>query len=148
VGEGNGRQLYRQRGCQGLNAGAGWTVRAPIANLGRIRRTGPLRDKVRNERFRTLIVDCAREADVDLVDKCLGHALTEMFLVANVFRHGDGPSVVDLRSHSPQLWDYERSRYVDLLPPNSDDSEKLLLQPTDVVRYAGACARFWGRAIS
>jgi len=29
-------------------------------------------------------------------------------------------SVADLRSHSPKLWDYERSRYVDLLPPNPD----------------------------
>lgn len=77
---------------------------------------------------------------------CLEHVLIEMFLVANVFRHGDGPSVADLRRHSPRLWDYERSRYVDLLPPNPDDSEKLLPQPADVVRYAGACFRFWGRA--
>ena len=112
----------------------------------RIQRTGPLRGKVWNERFRTLVANCAREANVDLTDKCLGHALIEMFLVANVFRHGDGPSLADLRSHSPRLWNYERSRYVDLLPPNPDDSEKLLLQPADVVRYAVACFRFWGRA--
>ena len=112
----------------------------------RSRRTGLTHDKVRSERFRVLVVDCAREAEVDLVDKRLGHVLIEMFPVANVFRHGDGPSLTDLRSHSPELWDYERSRYVDLLPPNPDDSEKLLLQPPDVVRYAAACARFWGRA--
>jgi hypothetical protein len=112
----------------------------------RTRRTGPRRDKVLKEEFRSLVVDCAREADVDLADKCLGHALIEMFLVANVFRHGDGPSVARLRGHSPKLWDYEPSRYVDLLPPNPDDSEKLLLQPADVVRYAAACARFWGLA--
>ena len=93
-----------------------------------------------------MVVNCAREADVDLADMCLEHVLIEMFLVANVFRHGDGPSVADLRRHSPRLWDYERSRYVDLLPPNPDDSEKLLPQPADVVRYAGACFRFWGRA--
>jgi hypothetical protein len=36
-------------------------------------------------------------------------------------------------------------RYVDLLPPNAEQSEQLLLQPTDVVRNAGACSRFWGR---
>jgi hypothetical protein len=112
----------------------------------RIRRSGPLRDEAWKERFRTLVVDCAREANVELADKCLGHVLIEMFLVANVFRHGDGPSVAALRSHSPKLWVYERSRYVDLLPPNPDESEKLLLQPTDVVRYAVACFRFWGRA--
>ena len=69
-----------------------------------------------------------------------------MFLVANVFRHGDGRSVAQLREHAPQLWDYEPSRYVDVLPPNSDESEKVLLQISGVVRYAGACARFWGRA--
>jgi hypothetical protein len=112
----------------------------------RSRRIGLAHDKVWSERFRVLVVDCAREAGVDLVDKRLGHALIEMFLVANVFRHGDGPSLTDLRTHSPELWDYERSRYADLLPPNPDDSELLLLQPPDVVRYAAACARFWGRA--
>jgi hypothetical protein len=112
----------------------------------RSRRASPLRGTVWNERFRALVVDCAREADINLADKCLGHVLIEMFLVANVFRHGDGPSVAELRSHSPKLWEYERSRYVDLLPPNPDDSEKLLLQPADVVRYATACVRFWGRA--
>jgi hypothetical protein len=51
-----------------------------------------------------------------------------------------------LSATAMSLWDYERSRYVDLLPSNPDDSEKLLLQPGDVVRYDGACARFWGRA--
>jgi hypothetical protein len=69
-----------------------------------------------------------------------------MFLVANAFRHGDGNSVDDLRKHSPDLWTYEHSRYIDLLPPNPDASEKLLIEPDDVVRYAGACGRFWGRA--
>jgi hypothetical protein len=112
----------------------------------RSKRTGPLREKVSNEEFLILVADCARDAGVDLADKRLGHALNEMFLVANVFRHGDGRSLTKLRSHSPELWVYERSRYVDLVSPNPDDSEKLLLQPGDVVRYAGACVRFWGRA--
>jgi hypothetical protein len=96
--------------------------------------------------FRSLLAEGAREAAVDLEDRGLGRNLTEMFLVANVFRHGDGRSVAQLREYAPQLWDYEPSRYVDVLPPNSDESEKVLLQISDVVRYAGACARFWGRA--
>ena len=112
----------------------------------RLQRTGPLRDAVGTEPFHSLIVDCAAEAKVDLSDGQLGHVLIEMFLVANVFRHGDGRSVTVLRKHSPDLWRYERSRYVDVLPTNQDDSEKLLLEPSDVVRYAGACGRFWGRA--
>ena len=108
----------------------------------RSRRSGVLA----NGSFRRLLADSAGEAKVDLQHGRLGHALIEMFLVANVFRHGDRPSMSSLRSHSPELWEYERSRYVDLLPPNPDASEKLLLQLTDVVRYAGACTRFWGCA--
>jgi len=71
----------------------------------RSRRASPLRDTVWNKRVRALVVDCAREADINLADKCLGQVLIEMFLVANVFRHGDGPSVAELRSHSPKLWE-------------------------------------------
>lgn len=100
----------------------------------------------RQPSFRSLLAEGARAAAIDLEDRRLGHTLTEMFLVANVFRHGDGRSVAQLREHAPQLWDYEPSRYVDVLPPNSDESEKVLLQISGVVRYAGACARFWGRA--
>lgn len=98
------------------------------------------------EPFKDYMVLCAQRGDVDLEDQTLGKTLIQLFEVANVFRHGDGPSVEALRAHSPELWDYERSRYVDLLPPNPDYSEKLLLQPADVVRYASACVRFWGRA--
>jgi hypothetical protein len=98
------------------------------------------------EPFREFILECAKVASVDLGERKLGHNIVEMFLVANAFRHGDGNSVDDLRKHSPDLWTYKRSRYVDLLPPNPDASEKLLIQPDDVVRYAGACGRFWGRA--
>ena len=72
--------------------------------------------------------------------------LNEMFLVANVYRHGDGSSGKELRARAPSRWAYDPSRYVDLLPPHSEESEQLLLQPADIIRYAGACARFWGRA--
>jgi hypothetical protein len=78
--------------------------------------------------FRALLAEGAREAAIDLEDKRLGHTLTEMFLVANVFRHGDGRSVAQLRDHAPQLWDYAPSRYVDVLPPDPDESEKVLMQ--------------------
>jgi hypothetical protein len=96
--------------------------------------------------FRSLLIKGARESAIDLAERGLGRTLTEMFLVANVFRHGDGRSVAQLREQAPQLWDYESSRYVDVLPPNADESEKVLLRISDVIRYAGACARFWGRA--
>lgn len=102
--------------------------------------------KAGREPFRDYLIACAEAGDVDLDQGDLGRNLTELFLVANVFRHGDGPSVTELRDHSPDFWSYERTRYMDLLPPNLEESERLLLQPTDVVRYAGACGRFWGRA--
>lgn len=98
------------------------------------------------EPFKDYMVLCAQHGEVDLEDQALGRTLVQLFEVANVFRHGDGPSVEALRAHSPELWDYKRSRYVDLLPPNPDFSEKLLLQPPDIVRYASACVCFWGRA--
>jgi hypothetical protein len=98
------------------------------------------------EPFRDYLLSCAQAADVDLQGGPIGYNLVEMFLVANVYRHADGTSVDDLRAHAPGRWTYDPSRYVDLLPPNAEQSEQLLLQPTDVVRYAGACSRFWGRA--
>lgn len=64
----------------------------------------------------------------------------------NVYRHGDGRSVAALKKFAPRLWEHTPSTYVDLLPPNDEKSEQLLLQPTDVVRYAAACVRFWGYA--
>lgn len=102
--------------------------------------------KAGREPFRDYLVACAQAGSVDLAGGNLGRNLTELFLVANVFRHGDGPSVKELRDFAPDLWSYERTRYMDLLPPNLEESEQLLLQPMDVVRYAGACGRFWGRA--
>jgi len=45
----------------------------------------------------------------------------------------DGPSG---SCATTRLSDYEPSRYVDVLPPNYKESEKMLLQTSDVVRYA------------
>ena len=45
---------------------------------------------------------------------------------------------------SPELWNYERSRCVDLLLLNPNDREKILVQPGDVVRYDAVCVRFRG----
>jgi hypothetical protein len=114
-----------------------WGRAAGVAMVGR---------KAGLEPFRDYLLLCAQASGVDLDDRALGQQLVQLFLVANVYRHGDGPSVEDLRANAPDFWTYARSRYVDLLPPNPDHSETLLLQPADVVRYAGACGRFWGRA--
>lgn len=96
------------------------------------------------ELFREHLPECAAKGGVDLRGIC--DSLVEMFLVANVYRHGDGTSVNDLRAHAPDRWTHDPSRYIDILPPNREESEQLIVRPEDVVRYAGACARFWGRA--
>ncbi|SEA30590.1 hypothetical protein [Paraburkholderia sartisoli] len=96
------------------------------------------------ELFREHLPECAAKGGVDLSGIC--DSLVEMFLVANVYRHGDGTSVNDLRAHAPERWTHDPSRYIDILPPNPEESEQILIRPEDVVRYAGACARFWGRA--
>ena len=105
---------------------------------------GNLREKSERMKFPDLVAAWAKHTEESLVDEALMESLVEMFLVANVFRHGDGTSVRQLQDKAPQLWNYDRSRYVDILPPNPDHSERLLLYPKDVFRYAEACARFWG----
>jgi len=113
---------------------------------GRVRGLTMEKHKFGREPFREYLRLCAVEGGVDLDEAAIGDDLVEMFLVANVYRHGDGTSVKDLKAHAPDRWAYDSSRYVDLLPPNAEQSEQLLLQPADVVRYTAACARFWGRA--
>jgi len=108
------------------------------------RSLGVVGKKPGRELFRDYLPLCAAAGDADLDG--IGDSLIEMFLVANVFRHGDGTSVSDLRAHAPGRWVYDPSRYVDILPPNGEQSEQLLVRHDDVVRYAGACARFWGQA--
>ena len=102
--------------------------------------------KAGREPFRDYLALCAQVGGVDLEDVPIGFNLHEMFLVANVYRHGDGTSVEALRDHAPARWTYDARRYRDLLPVEGEQSEQLLLQPQDVVRYAGACVGFWGRA--
>lgn len=42
--------------------------------------------------FEALLAGCAERAGIDLMLEPLGEALTEMFVVANVVRHGEGRS--------------------------------------------------------
>lgn len=104
------------------------------------------RHKPGREPFRDHLLLCAQVANVDLLDGSIYYDLIEMFLVANVYRHGDGTSVEDLRTHAPSRWTYDSSQYIDVLPPSAEQSEHLLVHPTEVERYAGACCKFWGRA--
>lgn len=68
--------------------------------------------------FRDLLALCAGLAGINGKGE-LGADLTEMFMVANVVRHGEGSSCEDLKTIAPALWDDAASDYHDLLagPP-------------------------------
>jgi len=103
-------------------------------------------EKQGQEPFLRYLALCAKTGDVEF-DPDLSDTLKEMFLVANAYRHGDGRSTTELKEFAPRLWEYSPTEYVDLLPlDNEESSEQLRLQSTDVIRYARACIRFWGRA--
>ncbi|QPI72210.1 hypothetical protein [Sphingobium sp. Cam5-1] len=103
-------------------------------------------DMSRLRGFEALLAGCAREAGVDLAIDRLGEDLTQMFVVANVVRHGEGPSCDRLRALAPELWDDAATDYLDLLPGTSVASEHLRLRKADLVRYIRATTRFWGLA--
>lgn len=56
-----------------------------------------------------LLAGCAKEAAIDLTADRLGAGLMQMFVVANVVRHGEGQSCDRLRALAPELWDDDAS---------------------------------------
>jgi len=106
----------------------------------------PELSQVPTRSFRLLLPEMAKLLLVDLESDGIGDAIIENYLVANVVRHGDGPTCTILRECAPRLWQQEGVEYVDLLPGPSPLSELLLIRPSDLARYANAIIRFWGRA--
>lgn len=96
--------------------------------------------------YEPLLTGRAKAAVIDLARDGLGEALTQMFVVANVVRHGEGPSCERLRASAPQLWDDAATDYLDLLPGTPVASEHLRIRKNDLIRYIGATTRFWGLA--
>lgn len=103
-----------------------------------------LADMSRLRGFEALLAGCAKEAAIDLAADRLGENLTEMFIAANVVRHGEGPSCDRLRALTPRLWDDDATDYLDLLPGAPVASEHLRICKNDLVRYIRATTRFWG----
>lgn len=93
--------------------------------------------------FRSL---CAERAGIDIVQTGLGPELTEMFMVANVVRHGEGSSCEKLEAIAPALWDDATNDHHDLLAGPRIPSEHLRIRMRDLVRYIRATTRFWGLA--
>ncbi len=101
-------------------------------------------DMSRVRGFEALLAECARETGIILAIDQLGEDLTQMFVAANVVRHGEGPSCDRLRALAPELWDDAATDYLDLLPGTPVASEHLRIRKADLVRYIRATTRFWG----
>ena len=91
-----------------------------------------------------LLEYCALTASIDLVKTRIADDLTELHLVANVVRHGEGWSCTELQNIAPQLWDNSSKDYYDLAPGPVPPSDELRIRPDDLRRYARAVVRFWG----
>lgn len=87
-----------------------------------------------------------RIASIDLVKAGMAEDLSELHLVANVARHGEGDSCDKLKASAPQLWDNPLLDYYDLAPAPAPASEELRIRPDDLRRYVRAIVRFWGHA--
>ena len=96
--------------------------------------------------FESLLAACADHAGIDLNNSSLGADLIQMFVAANVVRHGEGRSCERLRTMAPELWDAAALDYLDLLPGEPKPSETLRIRPSDILRYLRATTRFWGLA--
>jgi len=103
-------------------------------------------DFSRTRGFEALLAGCAVQAGIDLERDRLGSDLSQMFLVANVMRHGDGRSCETLRAASPEFWEADAPDYLDLLPGEAVVSEHLRMRKNDLIRYIRATIRFWGLA--
>ncbi len=96
--------------------------------------------------FQDFLALCADRAGIDVGQGELGADLTEMFMVANVVRHGEGSSCDKLKTIAPALWDDAANDYHDLLAGPPIPSEHLRIRTGDLVRYIRATTRFWGLA--
>lgn len=84
--------------------------------------------------FQHFLTLCAERAGIEVGRSESGADLTEMFMVANVVRHGEGSSCEKLRAIAPTLWDDAANDYHDLLAGPPIPSEHLRVRMTDLVR--------------
>ncbi|MBY3060361.1 hypothetical protein HF263_30610 [Rhizobium leguminosarum] len=96
--------------------------------------------------FQDFLALCAKHAGIDLEQDELGADLSEMFMAANVVRHGEGSSCEKLKMIARHLWDDAADDYHDLLAGPRIPSEHLRIRTRDLIRYIRATTRFWGLA--
>ena len=93
-----------------------------------------------------LLKACASIASLDLVTAGMADPLRELHLVANVARHGDGRSCMELKLTAPQLWNSSLLDYHNLTPGPVPISDEIRIQSHDLRRYVRAIVQFWGYA--
>lgn len=96
--------------------------------------------------FQQHLSACAEQAGIDLAADGLETDLTQMFVAANVVRHGEGESCEKLRALAPTLWDSAAADYHDLLVGPPVPSEHMRIRRNDLIRFIRAATRFWGLA--
>lgn len=94
--------------------------------------------------MKTALATCARIGALDLVATGMADDLKELHLVANVARHGEGQSCLELLALAPLLWGSAPLDYYDLAPGPTPASDRLRVRASDLRRYARAIVRFWG----
>lgn len=103
-------------------------------------------DMPKSRGFQDFLAACSERAGINIEQGELGVDLTEMFMVANVVRHGEGSSCDKLKAIAPALWDDAAHDYHDLLAGPPIPSEHLRIRMRDLVRYIRGTTRFWGLA--
>lgn len=103
-------------------------------------------DVPKSRGFQDFLALCAEHAGIDIAQTELGADLNEMFMVANVVRHGEGSSCEKLKLIAPTLWDDASNDYRDLLAGPQILSEHLRIRMRDLIRYIRAATQFWGLA--
>lgn len=96
--------------------------------------------------FQDFLAICAGYGGINIEQGGLSADLNEMFMVANVVRHGEGPSCEKLKETAPALWDDTANEYQDISAGPRLESEHLRVRMRDLVRYIRATTRFWGLA--
>lgn len=97
-------------------------------------------------RIEALLELYARHPGLDLDRLGVQADLTELLLVGNVVRHGEGPSCERLRGLAPKLWAYALSAHVDIVSEAPPASERMRVTADDLSRCVRAAAKFWGHA--
>lgn len=96
--------------------------------------------------FEDLLAAAIRRLPAESARASLSTTLTELVLVGNVLRHGNGRSVTALRRLSPDLWYDCREEDHPWLEETYLHAELMRVDEGRIRRYGNAILQFWGAA--